>query len=167
MVLVAYYAAYGAVHSLLEGFLLLNLRYTRGTPFTSGVGRWWTSLQEGYGASVWLLLAGLALVLVIAVVRLLDGARRHDPASTTMVALAVATVGSLLWMEVDFDTYLDAFTLLPLAALGIGAGIAELDGCLPHRAGLAVAAVSIALPTALAVHYSVTVQDDEGRRSAG
>ena len=47
------------------------------------------------------------------------------PGQTTMVALAVATVGSLLWIEVDFDSYLDAFTLLPLAALGIGAGIAR------------------------------------------
>jgi hypothetical protein len=161
VVVVAYFAAYGAVHDLLDWFLLMNLRYTRGTPFTSGVGRRWASLREGYGASLWLLLAGLVLVLVIAVIRLLDPARRHDPASTTLVALAVATVGSLLWMEVDFDTYPDAFTVLPLAALGIGAGIAELDGRLPPRGVLAVAAVAVVVPTALAVHYSVTVHDTQ------
>jgi hypothetical protein len=161
VVVVVSFAVYGAVRALLDGFLLMNLRSTRGTPFTSGVGRRWASLQEGYGASLWLLLAGLVLVCVIAMIRLLDPARRHDPASTTMVALAVSAVGSLLWMEVDFDTYPDAFTVLPLAALGIGAGIAELEGHLPLRAVLAVAAVAVVGPTALAVHYSVTVHDTQ------
>ncbi len=160
VIVAAYYAAYGALGDLADGFVLLNLRYSHGRPFTSRAGLLWGRLEEGYGASLWLLLAGLVLVLVVAVARVADGSRRRDPATATLAALAVATIGSLLWTEVDFDSYEDAFTLLPLAALGIGAGLAELGLRVPRRAALAVAALAVVLPTALAVHYSLTVHDN-------
>ena len=160
VIVAAYYAAYGALGDLLDGFVLLNLRYSHGRPFTSRAGLLWGRLEEGYGASLWLLLAGLVLVVVVAVARVADRSRRHDLATATAVALAVATIGSLLWTEVDFDSYEDALTVLPLAALGIGAGIAELELRAPRRIAIAVAAVAVLLPTALAVHYSVTVHDN-------
>jgi hypothetical protein len=70
------------------------------------------------------------------------------------VALAVATVGSLLWTEVDIDSWVDVCTLLPLAALGLGGGFAELERRVPQGAARVAGALAVVLPTALAVHYS-------------
>jgi hypothetical protein len=103
---------------------------------------------------LWLLLGGLVLILAMTVLRVADRSRRHEAATTTMVALAVATVGSMLWTEVDFDSAADSCTLLSLAALGLGAGFAELDRRLPRRAVLVVAGLAVVVPTALAVHFS-------------
>ena len=153
--MLAYYAAYGAIHSLADGFLLLNLRYSSGTPFTSRPGTKWASLQLGFGASLWLLIGGLVLVFVVAAIRFLDRSRRGDPATTTTVALAVATVGSLLWTEVDIDSWVDVCTLLPLAALGLGGGFAELERRVPRNAARVVGVLAVVLPTVLAVHYSL------------
>lgn len=155
LVVLAYYAAYGAIHNLADGFLLLNLRYSSGTPFTSRPGTKWASLQLGFGASLWLLIGGLVLVFVVAAIRFLDRSRRGDPATTTTVALAVATVGSLLWTEVDIDSWVDVCTLLPLAALGLGGGFAELERRVPRNAARVVGVLAVVLPTVLAVHYSL------------
>jgi len=160
-VLGLYFAAYGALHDLLEGFLLLNLRYTHGRGVSERIRAVGVAMKEGYGVTLWLLMGGLVLIVVIAAVRWLDRSTRHDPATATLVAVAVITVGSLMWMEVDFDSWEDAFTVLPLAALGIGAGTAWLLQHLPHRAALVVGVLAVALPTALAVQYSVATRDDQ------
>ena len=154
----AYFAAYGAVHDLADGFVLLNLRYSSGTPFTSELAAKWASLQTGFGASLWLVISGLVLVLVVTVLRVADRERRHDELTTTMVALSVATVGSVLWTEVDFDSWVDLFTMLPLAALGLGAGYAELAHRVPLRAARVVGVAAVVLSTLLAVHYSLTTR---------
>ena len=158
-VLLAYFAAYGAVRDFLDGFLLLNLRYSHGVPISSRPATVWHALQVGYGASLWLLLGGLVLVVVVPLARLLDASTRHEPATVTLVAVAVVTGGSLLWTEVDYDSWEDMFTVLPMAALGIGAGTAWLLGRLPRDAARIVAVAVVVLPTALAVHYSVTARD--------
>ncbi len=158
-VLLVYFAAYGALHDFLDGFLLLNLRYSHGTPISSRAGVVWDALRVGYGASLWLLLAGTVLIVVIPVARLLDVSTRREPATVTLVAVAVATVGSLLWTEVDFDSWEDLFPVLPLAALGIGAGTAWLRPRLPAVASRAVGVAIVVLPTVLALHYSVTARD--------
>ena len=154
----AYFAAYGAVHDLADGFLLLNLRYSSGTAFTSNPGTKWASIRTGFGASIWLVLAGLVLVLVVTALRIGDRERRRDELTTTMVALSVATVGSVLWTEVDFDSWVDLFTVLPLAALGLAAGYAELAHRVPRGAARVVAVAAVVLPTLLAVHYSLATR---------
>ena len=158
-VLLPYFAAYGAVRDFLDGFLLLNLRYSHGVPISARPVTVWHALQVGYGASLWLLLAGLVLVVVVPLVRYLDPSTRHEPATVTLVAVALVTVGSLLWTEVDYDSWEDMFTVLPLAALGIGAGTAWLLDRLPRQAARVVAVAVVVLPTALAVHFSVTARD--------
>ncbi|MFZ2014744.1 MAG: hypothetical protein WAV00_13050 [Nocardioides sp.] len=160
-VLLAYFAAYGALQDLLDGFLLLNLRYTHGRGVTARILAVAVAMKEGYGVTLWLMLAGLVLIIAIAVVRWLDPATRHDPATVTLVVVAVITVGSLLWMEVDFDSWEDAFTVLPLAALGIGAGTTWLLQHLPQRAAPVVGVLAVALPTVLAVQYSAATRDDQ------
>lgn len=160
-VLGVYFAASGALGAFLDGFLLLNARYSVGRPFSSRAGLLWGRLQEGYGASLWPLLGGLVLVIAVAVALVVRRSTRRDPATATMVALAVATVGSLLWTEVDFDGWEDAFTFLPLAALGIGAGIAQLEQRLPGPVTLAAGVLTVVLPTASAVQYAATVHDHQ------
>ena len=51
--------------------------------------------------------------------------------------------------------------MLPLAALGIAAGTAWLVEHLPRRAALVVGVLVVALPTVLAVQYSVATRDDQ------
>ena len=156
----AYFAAYGALGALVDGLYLWNSRYSTGRPFTSRASLLWGRLEDGYGASLWLLVGGLVLVFVVTLLRLADWTRRHDAATVTMIALSVATVGSLLWTEVDFDGFQDAFPLLPLAALGVGAAIAEVGHRVPRPVALVAAALAVVVPTGLAVHYSTTVRDN-------
>ena len=56
-----------------------------------------------------------------------------DPSLVSVAALGVATLGGLYWTVRDFDSWPDAFPLLPLGALGIGAaGRAAVAGCPPR-----------------------------------
>jgi hypothetical protein len=151
---VAYFAASGALGDLIDGFLLLNARYTHGRSILSRPEKIWTSMQLGFGDSLWLLLGGLAALVVLAALRLGERTSRREPATAVLVASVAATLVGLAWTLLDFDSWVDAFPFLPFAAIGIGAVIAEVERRLPSGVSLAVAGAVVLPATLLAMHFS-------------
>ena len=122
------FAAVGALGSFLEGFLLVNARYSRPAPFLAEPAQNWQRLLEAYGPMAWVLVVGLAGVLLLAVRawwtrRRGPGATAADatgPAPSVALGLAAATVVALALTLREFNGWPDAFVLLPLAAAGLG-----------------------------------------------
>jgi hypothetical protein len=160
VVIALYYALTTHVSVLLSGLVVLNVKYSSGRPLSSRAGVVWPKLQDGYGVSIWLLVGGLLSLLVLAVVRLADRGRRRDPLTALLVALAVGALAGLAWTEKDFDSWVDAFPLLPYAAIGVAALVHELRARLPDRAGYVVAALLIVVPTVSGARFAVTTRDD-------
>lgn len=149
---VAYFAVAGALGEFLDGFLLINAEYTEGAPLVTKLGKTWEHLTVGFGISLPWLLAGLAAVLVLPLVSLRDGRRRsaraQEAPTMLLVAFAAATLSGLGWAFFrDFDSWPDAFVMLPMAALGLG-GAADL---VLRRSSARTGAVLVGVVVALAV----------------
>lgn len=137
---------WGALHDFLECFLLINLRYTTQTSGVQLLLDEPSQLYSGFELDVVLLLAGLAVLLALAVLRVrrLD---RDDAAQGALVGLGLATIASVAWaLFVALQRWPDVMVMTPLASLGL-AGLVHrvlLRGRLPagRRAG-AVTALSV------------------------
>jgi hypothetical protein len=160
-VLVPYFAAYGAVSDLLEGFVILNAKYSSGRSLTSRAGGLYADLHEGFGVTLWLLLGGLLLLVVVTALRLADRRTRREPTTATLLALTVCLVFSLLWTEIDYDSWVDTFPFLPLAAIGIGAGLAELGRRVSPRVVAVVGALAVVLPTIVAFQFAISTRNND------
>jgi hypothetical protein len=156
-VVLVYYAANGAVHTFLDGFVLINAQYTvQPSPFAHA-DTVWADLRNGYGASLWVILLGLAAVPVLAVASLRASGRSREPAAVTWVALGAGWAAGLGWCAIAYNAWMDLFVLLPFAALGIG-GAAALLRRLELRAAVAVTSALVLAGTAYAGVYSVTTR---------
>jgi hypothetical protein len=170
---VAYFALVGALGEFLDGFVLINAEYTEGAPIVNKLGRTWEHLTIGFGVSLPWLFAGLAAVLVLPLLSLRDGRRRsaraQEAPTMLLVAFAAATLSGLGWAFFrDFDSWPDAFVMLPMAALGLG-GAADLA---LRRSSARTGAVLVAVVVAVAVTSALasTARErpahlDEQRRS--
>ena len=70
--------------------MLINLRYTRqGSPLQTP-DRVWNRLDRAYDWSLWLLLAGLVLVVVWGLLTLPAAIRRREARPAALVGIAVA-----------------------------------------------------------------------------
>ena len=117
----AYFVAVGELRAFLDGFLVLNATSTRQSGLLEFLGLAPAAMLEGYGWSLWLLLAGLAASVVLAArTWLTRKTERTLPAPAAVVAMGVATVGSLAWSLKVFNGWADAIFVLPLAAVGFG-----------------------------------------------
>ena len=72
------------------------------------------------------MVAGLALLVVLAPLELTLRGRRQSDLARTRVAFAGATLVGLVWSYRVFNGWADALMLVPFAALGLGR--AGLDG---------------------------------------
>lgn len=162
-VVVVYYALNGALHTFLEGFVLINAEYTQQPGITERTDAVWASLRGGYGLSLWVIALGLVAVPVLAVIAARDAWRTHEPTPVTWVGLGAGTVAGLAWSTNVFNAWPDLFVMLPFAAIGIGglaaAVLHRLDHRLDHRAALAVALTLTVVGTAYAAVYSVTTRE--------
>lgn len=143
----------GARQELFDGFLLINAEYTVQTGLLTFLGADATaSLQSGFGWSLWLLLGGLAAILVAALRRLPAAARTRDAAGMGLVAAGAAAVTSVGWSFRAFNGWPDAVVVLPMAALGIGAAACAVRAVVKGRAGTVLvtgAAVAILVVAAI------------------
>jgi hypothetical protein len=160
-VLAAYFASVGALDDAVDGFLVINLHYTVANPMTDNLALRWLLLQRGFGVSLWFLLAGLAALLLLAPAALVPRWRRADPSVLPVAVLGVASLGGLYWTVRDFDSWPDAFPLLPLAALGIGLLVARLLRWVPGVVARTVAVAWVVLAVVAALTWSVTERHDE------
>lgn len=152
---VASYAAIGQLRVFLDGFVLINARYTTQVAATllSSAEQSWGSLVSGFGASLLLVIVGLVAIVVAAVLAV--GRKPREPQAAAVVACGVGCLVALAFTFRAFDSWPDAFLVLPFAALGIGAAMAALAQRVSPRVGLAaVAALSVAC-AATAIGFAV------------
>lgn len=158
-VCVVYFALVGALRELLDGFLLINLRYTVASPMAEGLAGPWASIQGGYGVGAWVMLAGLVVVAILSLSALRGARRREDPSLVTVAAFGVATVCGLVWTSREYDGWPDVFPLLPFAALGIAGLLIWLTQRLSREAALAATLVWVVAATAVGATYSLSHQN--------
>ena len=146
-----YYAAVGALEEFFNAFYLINATYTRQPGVLQFLSTEPTAVVDGFGWSWWLILAGLAAMVVLGA-RRLRGLDRDDPHHVAVVALGGGTVGSLLWSLMAFNGWADAVLVLPLAATGLGGMALSLSRAAPRRparVGLAAYVVAVLVAAAL------------------
>jgi hypothetical protein len=167
VVTVASYAAIGQLPLFWDSFVLINAKYTTqvANSLLSNAGRSWSSLNAGFGASLWLLIAGAAAIVVTAVVVLW---KPREPRTAAVVAAGVGGLIALAWTFRAFDSWPDTFLVVPFAAIGIGAVMwAIAQRVSPRVAVAAVVAVSIAC-TATGLEYAISSRKHQlaGQRRA-
>ena len=158
---VAAYALVGRLHVLLDDFLLVNARYTHQTSLFELPSWGWTTLADGYGASVWVLVVGVLALPVLAVggLRGRRSGRTTDPRTAALVGAAAGLAGGVLWSVRAFNAWPDAFVVLPFAALGVGGLVARLTDGVPARVAVAATtALARAAPT-LALGSALDTRD--------
>jgi hypothetical protein len=157
-IVLVYYAAHHAVHTFLEGFVLINAQYTvQPSPFAH-TDTVWTDLRSGYGASLGVIALGLVAVPALAVVSARVAWRSREPEAVAWVALGVGWVAGLGWCAIAYNAWMDLFVMLPFAAVGVGGAVAALVRRLELRAAVAVTAALALAATAYAGIYSVTTR---------
>lgn len=163
-----YFAAVGALREFVDAYLLINARYTVPSPlWEANLANRWAAMQRGYGVTLWAIVVGLAALFTLALVAIRRKGWRAS-ARTSEVVLGAAALVGLGWSVRDFNSWPDAFVLLPLAALGVGAVTRELARRLPPTAALAVTLTWVVAALVLAVMFSVTNQShglDKQRRA--
>ena len=131
------FALAGAMTEFLDGFVLINWRYTtpgRSYDFYDRVDL----LIDGFGGSLVVILVGLVAIMVFAALRARDAFRSREAPALAVVGIGVATVGELVWSLFVFNGWADLVVLLPAAAVGVGAVAAEVQARVPHRVGVPI-----------------------------
>jgi 4-amino-4-deoxy-L-arabinose transferase-like glycosyltransferase len=158
-IMVVYFAAVGALKEFIDAFLLINARYTMADPLLPDFANNWRRMQLWYGASLWVMVVGMAVVLILslaALVRAGPKGRGGNP----MIAMGAALSISLVWTFRDFNSWPDAFVLLPLAAVGIGAITSLLVRRVPRGVAIPLVLVAVVAGVILATVFSTTRRDD-------
>jgi len=161
LVTVGSYAAIGRLQLFLDCFVLINARYTYGTQ-SSLLDRTdvkWDRLSTIYGASLWVILIGLAALLVTAAIAAARRGRR-EPHNVALIACGLGGLISVVWTVRAFDGWPDSFPILPFAAVGIGSLVGVVVERAPGKVALVTTLVLCAACTATAVGYSVGNSDD-------
>jgi hypothetical protein len=154
-IFVVYFIAVGALKEFVDAFLLINARYTTPAPLLNDFAKRWMLMHKGYGITLWVIMAGLAALPILTIVLIVRGKWRA-PEHISFVAFAAASFVGIAWSFRDFNSWPDAFVLLPLAAVGVG-GIAKvITARLPAKAALALVLVWMVAAGAVALNYSTT-----------
>jgi hypothetical protein len=160
VVLGVWFAVAGSLRASIVGFYTLNERYTVPNPITEKVDAAWLDMHTAYGATVWLLFAGLAAVVLRSLAAVSRRTRVADPAVPVLPALAAGVLAGLAWTLRDYDAWPDLFPVLPFAAVGIGSVFALAERHLSRRTAGAVAAVFSVAALVIALMFSVSMRDD-------
>jgi hypothetical protein len=159
-VLGVWFALAGSFRASIDAFAVINWVYTIPDPVADKLDAVWLDLQTAYGVSVWLLFGGLVALPVAALAALSRRARAADPAVVVLPAMAAGLLAGLAWILKDYDAWPDLFTVLPFAAVGVGAVYASLSRLLTRRTADAVATVLAVAGVVLALVYSVSMRDN-------
>ncbi|HEU5036900.1 MAG TPA: hypothetical protein VFT70_07840 [Nocardioides sp.] len=145
----AWFLAHGALRTAVEGFVVVNVRYTRQpslvTDFDTLSEAFWTS----YHAS--LLLVPVGLVALAAVVA-------RDVSRTAVVGSAA--LAATAWTVAVVNGPPDLFVLLPFAALGLAGAVVGLAARVPRGSARALVGSAVVVALAVAALDGVTTRDD-------
>lgn len=154
-----YFAAVGELKVFIDGFLLINAKYSIANSFIPDLDSNLLSMQRGYGVSLLVIIVGLVALLVLSFTALRQENWRQDPPIVPVAAFGAAGIVAVTWTLRDFDRWPDAFLVLPLAALGIGGLANELIARLPSKVALPLVVTWLVVAVALATSYSITERD--------
>jgi hypothetical protein len=154
------FAAIGELRTFLDDFLLINAQYTRQASLLDHRGKTWDILREAYGWSLWVFAAGCVVLLALTVLALTRRPSARDERDPAVVGAGVALAVGLLWSLYAFNSWPDAFLLLPLAALGVGGAAAWLRTRTTTRVAAAVVATWVAAAAAASSAYAIGTSDD-------
>jgi hypothetical protein len=157
LVFVVYFALVGALREFIDAYLLINARYTVPSPLLFNFPRKLMQMQVGYGVTLWVFVVGLAAVAILTFVALRRGGWRAA-ARYPVAAVGAASVAAVAWSFRDFNSWPDAFVLLPMAAIGIGGIAKELTDRLPARAAVVLCLAWVVAAVTIAATYSITRQ---------
>ncbi len=155
------FLAMGALREFVDGFLLLNMTYTRASPALRRLDQVWDTLVKGFGISLWVLLAGLAALVLLTAGPVWRRGMRGTSGSALVVSSLAGSVATVLWSLRDYDNWPDAFLLLPFGAVGAGAVIWVLARHRSRQTVLVVAGTVTAVLTAGALVASL--HEDTGQ----
>ncbi|QZY28494.1 hypothetical protein [Nocardioides coralli] len=149
---VLYFVAAGALSDFLDGFWRANAGYTSQPPLLRHLPAVSAGMQHWFGWTLWLLLGGLVLSVVVALVVLVLRPVAGTPladARAGAVATGAATVGAVAWSFYAFNAAPDSLLVLTVAAVGLGNGAALLahavSGWKVPRTALAVGVAGFVL----------------------
>ena len=154
-VFVVYFLAVGALKEFVDAYLLINARYTTPAPLLNNFAKRWTLMHQGYGITLWVIMAGLAALPILTIALIVRGKWRA-PEHIPFVAFAAASFVGIAWCFRDFNSWPDAFVLLPLAAIGVGGIANEITARLPAKAALALVLAWMVAAGAVSLNYSIT-----------
>jgi len=154
-VCIIYFAVVGALREFFDAFILINAKYSSGDSLLPNFGGKWETMQRGYGVSLWTMVVGLAALTILTLVAVYREGWRA-PARIPVAAVGAASLVALAWTFHDFNSWPDAYVLLPLAAVGIGGIAAELTKHLPDKAALTIVVAWVLIALAVSVTYSTT-----------
>jgi Dolichyl-phosphate-mannose-protein mannosyltransferase len=155
------YAAIDRLQMFLDCFVLINAKYTYGLrkSVLYDPAAEWVEMDRHYGASLWVIFAGLAALLVSAAVA---AARRGDrePRIAALVGYGVGALVAIGWTSQALDGWPDVFLVFPFAAVGVGSLVQIVVNRAPGKVALASTLAVAAACTAMAVGFSVGGHDD-------
>ena len=120
------FALWGAFGALIDGFLIINARYTNQGSIVGFLFDKPTAIYDGFGPSLWVLLAGLVLAVVNGVRLWRHSEDRDEPRVRAQIAIGFGVVISLLWSLRAFNGWADAMFVVPVAVLGFTVGVHRL-----------------------------------------
>ena len=153
------FALAGALEEFLDGFFLINLQYTYQTGLQEVLDENLEAVQDGYGPGFWVIVVGIAAIVMIALVRLVSEFQRRAPADMAVVAAGAGCLTGLIWSFRAFNGWPDAFILLPFAAAGIGALLEAIRTRMSARTGLALMAAWCVLALGVSLENSIATRD--------
>jgi 4-amino-4-deoxy-L-arabinose transferase-like glycosyltransferase len=159
VVLGTWFALAGSLGAAIDGFYLINSRYTVPDPVTDDLAAVWQDLQAAYGVSVWLLATGVAALVLRSCAVVSRRAREDDPALGPLLAMTVGLVAGVAWTFRDYDAWPDLFPILPFAAIGLAGAFAVVARRLPPRGGHVLAGAFSGVAVVLALVYAVSTRD--------
>jgi Dolichyl-phosphate-mannose-protein mannosyltransferase len=138
VIITAGFALAGALQEFLDGFVLINRRYTEQSGLLAAPGDTIGFLSEGFGASLLLIAAGLVAVMVFAALRGKDAFRDRQARDLALVGIGAAALAGTIWSLFVLNGWADLVVLLPAAAVGVGAVAAEVQARVPERVGVPI-----------------------------
>ena len=157
-----YFLQAGAARQALDGFFVVNLRYTtQPTIFDSLVLR---RLWDDYHASLLLVVVGLVSLLVLAgratPYVVLPAAAAPSTVAWRLTALGAGGLAGIVWTMCVVNGGPDLFVLLPFAALGAAGGLVLLAAKVPLRAAFPTTALLVVVCVGLASLEAVSSRKD-------
>lgn len=149
VVMTLYFSLTGALHAFLESALVFPLSGVTRRPETVGhrLVRIVAVVDRYYGMAGVLFWAGLAALVVLAVVHLVRG--RHDLRRALLAPLVsvvlVTLLGDIAYAATDFQSYPDLFPALVYPGLGLAGVVAAGVALLRRHAARLVAGAAVAV----------------------